>query len=114
MSFAEKVAALRSFFGVSKDEPLAVAVGGMNRSMGIDGEGPLPKQVDALVSATGVTVAPAADAGGRPSEARVDVGVPVDAEAPPATAPPPSTAPGPSMAPGPSTAPGPFAFVADV
>ena len=55
MSFAAKVAALRSFFGVPDDAPLPVAVEMMNNGMGIDGEGALPTQVDHLISATGVT-----------------------------------------------------------
>jgi len=75
MSFAAKVAALRSFFGVPDNEPLPVAVQRMNVVMGIDVAGPLPKQVDELVSETGVTVA-AADAPAAP-EAHVAVGVPV-------------------------------------
>ena len=49
MSFAAKVAALRSFMGVPDDAPLPAAVEMMNLAMGIVGEGALPKQVDALV-----------------------------------------------------------------
>ena len=59
MSLAAKVAALRSFFGVPDNEPLPLAVEKMNFIMGINGAGPLPKQVDELVRETGVTAAPA-------------------------------------------------------
>ena len=45
MSFAEKVAALRAFFGVPDDAPLPAAVEMMNVAMAIAGDGaPLPKQ----------------------------------------------------------------------
>ena len=39
MSFVDKVAALRSFFGVPDDAPLPAAVVMMNNDMGIDGGG---------------------------------------------------------------------------
>ena len=51
MSFAASVAALRTLFGVPDDAPLLEAIQVMNISMGIVGEGPLPKQVQALVDA---------------------------------------------------------------
>jgi len=56
MRFAAKVArALRSFMGMPGNEPLPAAVEMMNLAMGIVGEGALPKQVDALMTATGVS-----------------------------------------------------------
>ena len=58
MSLAATVAALRSFFGVPDNEPLPLAIETVNRCMGMVGEGPLPKQVDELVTATDLTVAP--------------------------------------------------------
>ena len=58
MSFAASVAALRTLFGVPDDAPLLEAIQVMNISMGIVGEGPLPKQVQALVDATGVNLRP--------------------------------------------------------
>ena len=48
MSFADKVAALRDFFLTPSDAALPLQVAMMNEQMGIDGEGALPKQVDAL------------------------------------------------------------------
>ena len=42
MSFALKVAALRTFFGTPADAPLHAAVQMMNESMGMLGEGALP------------------------------------------------------------------------
>ena len=45
--------------GVPDNEPLPLAVEKMNFIMGINGAGPLPKQVDELVRETGVTAAPA-------------------------------------------------------
>ena len=50
MSFALKVAALRTFFGTPADAPLHVAVQMMNESMGMLGEGALPKQVGRIFS----------------------------------------------------------------
>ena len=58
MSSAASVAALRTLFGVPDDAPLLEAIQVMNISMGIVGEGPLPKQVQALVDATGVNLQP--------------------------------------------------------
>lgn len=64
MSLAQKVAALRAFFGVSDGMPLLLAVESMNVTMGIVAEGPLPAQVETLVLATGVTIAGAAEGSG--------------------------------------------------
>ena len=89
MSFAQKVAALRSFMGVPDDAPLPAAVEMMSIAMGIAVEGALPKQVDALVRATGVDIPTPAAAPSEPA-AHVAVGVPFDATAPPVMAPEPS------------------------
>ena len=50
MSLADKVAALRAFFGVKPEVQLLPAVEAMHAAMGSVAEGPLPTQVDALVS----------------------------------------------------------------
>jgi len=59
MSLADKVAALRAFFGVNPDVQLLPAVEAMHAAMGSVAEGALPAQVDALVQATGVVVSAA-------------------------------------------------------
>ena len=56
MSLADKVAALRAFFGVHPEVQLLPAVEAMHAAMGSVAEGALPAQVDALVQATGVAV----------------------------------------------------------
>ena len=55
MSLQAKVAALRAFFGL--DSPLFEAIEKMNHVMELASAGPLPEQVDKLVSATGVVLA---------------------------------------------------------
>jgi hypothetical protein len=80
MSLVEKVAALRTFFGLLPSLELLPAVTSMNTLMGIVGEGPLPQQVDSLIAATGVTIttpgrAPAA----APAAAAAAAAAPVDA-----------------------------------
>ena len=59
MSFAAKVDALRRFLGVPPSLQMVQAVVLMNEMMGVIGEGPLPAQVEALMTATGVEVAAA-------------------------------------------------------
>ena len=54
MSIVEKVAALRSFFGLTAEMALPLAILSMNEMMGIVGEGPLAAQVDILVAKTGL------------------------------------------------------------
>ena len=49
MSLAEKVTALRGFFGLPTEMPLPQAILAMNEVMGIVGEGILLAQVDILV-----------------------------------------------------------------
>ena len=61
MSFADKVTALRRFFGVAESLELMPAIVGMNLAMGIAGEGPFPSQVDMLIKNTGVVVQAAAE-----------------------------------------------------
>ena len=56
MSLAEKLSALRRFFGTPTQLELLPAVAAMNAVMGILGEGALPAQVDALIAATGIEV----------------------------------------------------------
>jgi hypothetical protein len=51
---AEKVAALRIFFGVTAETTLPMAIVSMNELWGIVGEGALPVQIDHLVAQTGV------------------------------------------------------------
>ena len=55
MSLQAKVAALRAFFGL--DGPLLEAIEAMNHVMELPSAGPLPEQVDKLMSATGVVLA---------------------------------------------------------
>ena len=65
MSFADKVHALQSFFGIATgDRTLVERVAAMNAAMGIaDADRlPLPEQVEALLAATGVNVAAGAAA----------------------------------------------------
>ena len=52
MSFAAKVDALRRFLGVPPSLQMVQAVVLMNEMMGVIGEGPLPAQVEALITAT--------------------------------------------------------------
>ena len=71
MSFAEQVAALQKFFGVSDDQlPLDARVGAMNSAMGIAAEGTLPEQVERLLAATGVSVASSSSSSEPPAAAR--------------------------------------------
>ena len=53
-SLSDKVAALRSFFGIGAEVPLVAAVELMHLTMGSVAEGALPAQISALVEATGV------------------------------------------------------------
>ena len=60
MSFALKMAALRTFFGTPADAPLHVAVQMMNESMGMLGEGALlGSKVDFSVPGMGAKKNPA-------------------------------------------------------
>jgi hypothetical protein len=70
-SFADKVAALRTFLGVPPSMPMLQAVLTMNEMMGIVGEGPLPAQVQELVVTTGVvvTITPSTAAAAAPAAA---------------------------------------------
>ena len=69
-NFAAQCLALRTFFGLANDLPLADSVAEMNRAMGLAGDGALPAQVRALVQATGVRLPePAAAAAGGGSSA---------------------------------------------
>ena len=99
-SLAAKVAALRSFFGVPADAPLQAAIGMMNEQMGIEGAGPLPKQVHHLVELTGVEVASSDGVKNGPLAAAVAVGVAVEA---PAAEPTAAAEPTPAAAPAPTT-----------
>ena len=54
MLVAEKLAALRTFFGLSAEMPLPQATLAMHEMMGIVGTGPLPAQIDNLIAITGV------------------------------------------------------------
>ena len=68
-SLADKVEALREFFGRALFEgcSLPATLKAMHESMGMVAEGPLPQQADALVAATGVVLAaPAAAAAALP------------------------------------------------
>ena len=56
MSFADKVAALRKFFGVPTSLELLPAMNAMNAAMGIAADGALPVQVEVLIAATGIVV----------------------------------------------------------
>ena len=56
MSLQDKLAALRTFFGVADDVAAPAAVQFMNKTMGYSPDGPLPQQVDRLIAATGVSV----------------------------------------------------------
>ena len=56
-TFADKIDTLQKFFALhaADDQPLANRVASMNLAMGVEGEGPLPKQVDLLLLMTGLT-----------------------------------------------------------
>ena len=58
MSFALKVAALRTFFGTPADAPLHVAVQIMNESMGMLGESALPCGLRVKVEKMSLRVCP--------------------------------------------------------
>ena len=96
MSFAEKVSTLRGLFGVPADAPLPAAVQMMNIQMGISGDGaPLPKQVDELIVATGVTIDTASTAPAAPA-AQVAMGIPVQGVVPAPRPPAPTARPRPA------------------
>ena len=67
MSLQDKLAALRTFFGVADDVAAPAAVQFMNKTMGYSPDGPLPQQVDRLIAATGVSVGEGAAQSAKPA-----------------------------------------------
>ena len=53
---AQKVTALRTFFGVAESVPLSAALKKMHTDWGLDAEGSMPQQIDRLIAKTGALV----------------------------------------------------------